>query len=225
MISTIAGCDDPVVLQSWHDKVADTYEDQAQKWTQWAIGLPHSTTSPIADETGEFCGLDQSGKVWYLAGTFGGPVERTCTIPANRHLFFPLINRWVINPYTDIDDEVAQQELIDFATGYFAENRAATCSLTLRLDGEDLLGDDLEDLDEELYVDVLEPWLLDINPDNWATQYGFEGGPTPAVTDGHFALLRPLEPGEHVLELGGSTCDGDEIDFETFATYHLTVEG
>ena len=71
---------------------------------------------------------------------------------------------------------------------------------------------------------MLEPWELDINPDNWATQYGLEGGPTPAVTDGHFALLRPLEPGEHTLELGGTICDGKTIDFETLATYTLTVE-
>jgi hypothetical protein len=219
----LAGCDEQVVTQT--SKAARAaYEDQAQLWNQWALGQPHSTDSPIADPTGAMCANDQSGKVWYLAGTFGGPVERSCTIPPHRHLFFPLLNRWVINPGTDVEDEAAQAELIEFATGYFAANREATCALTLRLDGEDLLGDDIEELDDLLYTDVLDPFLVDIDPDNWATQYGFEGGPTPMVTDGHFALLRPLAPGEHTLEFGGTVCDGDAVDFETFATYTLTVE-
>ncbi|MBL8946614.1 MAG: hypothetical protein JNK45_25830, partial [Myxococcales bacterium] len=155
------------------------------------------------------------------AGTFGGPVERTCDVPAHKYLFFPLINRWGI--FLE-EFYASEQEFIDFLTEYFAANRAATCQLMLRLDGEDLVSDELEELDEALYVDVLEPFDVDINPDNWATQYGFEGGVTPMLTDGHFALLRPLEPGVHTLEFGGTVCDGEVIDFETSAIYTLNVE-
>lgn len=222
-ITTLSACDEQVVIQA-DDVSRKAYETQAKEWTQWALGQPHSISSPIADATGEHCDVDQSGKVWYLAGTFGGPVERSCTIPHNRLLFFPLLNLWGINPGTSIDDEAAQVDFIDFFVGYFAENREATCSLTLRLDGEDLLGDDLEELDELLYVDVLEPFEVDINADNWASEFGLEGGVTPTLTDGHFALLRPLDPGTHVLEFGGVQCDGEEIFFETSAVYNLVVE-
>lgn len=222
IICTLTACDDPVVIQA-DDSTRELYEAQAQKWTRWALGQPHSTSSPIADGTGEHCDVGQSGKVWYLAGTFGGAAERSCTIPHNRHLFFPLVNRWGINPGTSVDDEAAQTEFIDFFVGYFAENREATCALTLRLDGEDLLGTDLEELDELLYVDVLDPFEVEINADNWATEFGFEGGITPTLTDGHFALLRPLDPGEHVLEIGGAVCDGEEISFETSVVYELEV--
>jgi hypothetical protein len=221
-ISTLTGCDDPVVMQTNHAARA-AYEEQAQEWTQWALGQPQSTESPIADETGAMCGNDQSGKVWYLAGTFSGPVERSCTIPAKRYLFFPLVNRWIINP-PGYDFWESDEAYLEFAEEWFADHRARTCSITLRLDGEDLLGDDLEELDDLLYVDVIDPFIVDINADNWATEFGFLGGDTPTVTDGHFALLRPLDEGEHVLEFGASICDGKAIEFETLATYNLTVE-
>lgn len=47
----------------------------------------------LQDTTGTLCGLNQSGPVWYLAGTFNsGSAERTCTVPANTALFFPVAN-------------------------------------------------------------------------------------------------------------------------------------
>lgn len=221
-VIVLTGCDDPVVVQDNY-AARHVYEQQAERWTRWALELPHSE-SPIADETGERCDDGQSGKVWYLAGTFGGPVERSCTISHKKHVFFPLVNLWGINPDTSIDDDAAQQEFIDFFTEYFPERRAATCALTLRLDGVDLLGDDLAELDELLYVEILEPFEIDINADNYASEFGFAGGPTPVLTHGHFALLRPLDPGEHVLEFGGAICDGEAIEFETSAVYNLTVD-
>jgi hypothetical protein len=222
LLAVTTGCDDPVVSQD--SKIGrKAYEEHAGEWLDWALGQPQSTASPIADETGEFCDDGQSGPVWYLAGTFGGPVERSCTIPEHRYLYFPLVNRWIINP-PGYDFWESEEQYLEFAEEWFTDHRARTCALTLRLDGEDLLGDDLEELDEALYVDVLDPVIVDINPDNWATQFGFLGGPTPTVTDGHFALLRPLEPGDHVLEFGATICDGEDIEFDTLAVYNLTVE-
>ncbi len=42
--------------------------------------------------------------------------------------------------------------------------------------------------------------------------------------DGHYAHLKALSPGDHVLELGGVICDGQAVSFETAATYYLHVE-
>ncbi len=214
-------CDDDVVLQDT-PAGAHAYEHEAQSWLEWAFGQPWST-GPVTDTTGDQCHLDQSGKVWYLAGSTGGPVERSCTIPEHDYVFFPLVNRWILHPDATIDDEAAMDELVTFGEEYFADNRAHTCSLTLRLDGEDLLGD-TETLDEELYVDVLDPFELDVDDDNFASEFGLAGGTYPAIIDGHYALLRPLEEGEHTLELGGVLCDGEEIWFETSAVYHLEVD-
>jgi len=216
------GCDPgPVILQ---DTAAGqkAYEKLSKEWLRWVMALPFST-GPLRDDTGAACDQDQSGKVWYLVGSTGGAVERSCDIPADKALFFPMINRWVIPPNDYADTPEEMEEYLGWVEPYFAEYRLYTCELTLRLDGEDLLGDTAV-LDEELYVAILDPFEVELNDDNWATQYGKPGGTYEyALLDGHWALLPPLEPGEHVLEFGGMICDETTVYFETAATYHLSV--
>ena len=44
--------------------------------------------------TGEKCAISQTDpNVWYLAPTFGGAAEHTCTIPKEKALPFPLLVR------------------------------------------------------------------------------------------------------------------------------------
>lgn len=223
--SLVTACDTvpPLILQFSAQGEA-AYSALSITWLRWAMALPASN-GPIADQTGDACELDQHGKIWFLAGTFDGPVVRNCTIPANKALFFPLIVRWVIPDPADVDTPAEVDELMTWVPDYFAESRAATCELILRIDGEDILPDTAA-LDMELYVEVLEPFDLELNADNWATQWGKAGGYQPfVVLDGHFALLEPLPPGDHVLEFGGSICDGEEVQWQTRATYELHVEG
>ncbi|MEU4830132.1 signal protein [Streptosporangium sp. NPDC023615] len=61
------------------------------RWWTWASSEGEST-NPVADTTGEFCDRNQPEDVWFLAGTFGGTVRRTCTVPAGRPVVFPLVN-------------------------------------------------------------------------------------------------------------------------------------
>ncbi|MDX3224875.1 hypothetical protein PV419_03895 [Streptomyces sp. ME19-01-6] len=46
----------------------------------------------MADEDGRSCRRNQPDDVWFLAGTFGGQVERSCTVPSGRPVAFPLVN-------------------------------------------------------------------------------------------------------------------------------------
>ena len=89
----------------WHAKIVpikshpfgNTYGEWAAKWWQWALGTP-ARINPLFDATGEFCDAGQKGPVWFLASTLGysggeyGPVERDCTVPFGKSLFFPIIN-------------------------------------------------------------------------------------------------------------------------------------
>src|SRR5437016_706240 len=69
-----------------------TYGEWSESWWQWAAPVP-ANSSPITDTTGTRCGVNQSGPVWFLAGTTGGPpVSRQCTVPSNLGIFFPIIN-------------------------------------------------------------------------------------------------------------------------------------
>src|SRR5919201_6517858 len=57
-----------------------TYGEWSASWWQWAAPVP-AESSPITDTTGTRCGVNQSGPVWFLAGTTGGPsVTRQCTV-------------------------------------------------------------------------------------------------------------------------------------------------
>lgn len=223
--TAVAGCNDEVLVLQENPAKEALYEELAQRWSRWAMALPY-TQSPISDETGERCGMGQEDDVWMLAGTWGGPVVRSCEIPAHTPLFFPIINRWVI-PGLDPSYEPADvPAFIAWVEGYFASNRAKTCQLALSLDGEPLLEDTAE-IDEELYVAVEEPFEIELNDDNWATAYGKQGGTySYSFVDGHWALLRPLPPGDHVLEFTGTTCNPDgSVLFTTSAVYELHVDG
>ncbi|MBI4821912.1 MAG: hypothetical protein HY791_36980 [Deltaproteobacteria bacterium] len=45
------------------------------------------------DTDGHNCAVGQSGKIWYVTGSFGGgPITRSCTIPSGKGLFLPILN-------------------------------------------------------------------------------------------------------------------------------------
>jgi hypothetical protein len=50
---------------------------------------------PISDTSGKHAGRKQPIDVFFLAGTFGGPVTRACSVPSGRPVIFPLINMWL----------------------------------------------------------------------------------------------------------------------------------
>jgi hypothetical protein len=68
-------------------------EGLAARWVRWVAGVEYEH-SPVADRTGEDAGRNQPDDVWFLAGCFGGVVERRCAVPAYRPLFFPAFNMW-----------------------------------------------------------------------------------------------------------------------------------
>jgi hypothetical protein len=68
-------------------------EGLAARWVQWAASSPIAR-NPISDKTGKWAAANQPDDVWFLAGTFGGPAERQCAVPAGRPLFLPAFNMW-----------------------------------------------------------------------------------------------------------------------------------
>jgi len=71
-------------------------------WWQWVFSLPvtdgfGNTTHPQLTSGAVDCSLGQSGQLWFLAGNFGGSTARSCTVPKNTALFFPLLNSWADN--------------------------------------------------------------------------------------------------------------------------------
>ncbi|WP_285781292.1 signal protein [Microbispora sp. NBRC 16548] len=80
---------------------ASPVESIQGRWWTWASSEAEST-NPVADDTGEFCDRNQPEDVWFLAGTFGGTVRRTCALPSGRPVVFPLVN--LVGSQADCED-------------------------------------------------------------------------------------------------------------------------
>jgi hypothetical protein len=200
-----------------------TYGEWAAKWFQWAYAGPEGENA-VEDETGEFCAVHQpEGRVWFLAGTFGRPgVQRTCTVPPHRALFYPLINvSWTDCPGTpdeDLTDAQVRALLASSAAGDLA------CQLTSTLDGAAISSLQI------LTVRTQSPTFTTILPEK-SIIAGNCTPPLPAgetgrqIAEGYWVMLPPLSPGKHTLTLHGAGCEAatGEVFFETGVTYDLTV--
>ncbi|MFE2529608.1 signal protein [Streptomyces sp. NPDC059382] len=67
--------------------------DLQGRWWTWAASSV-SDSNPVSDQDGHLCAKGQSGGIWFLAGSFGGAVNRTCTVPAGVPVAFPLVNQF-----------------------------------------------------------------------------------------------------------------------------------
>ena len=159
-----------------------TQEDWSRSWWQWAASFERYE-SPVSDLTGELCGGHQSGDVWFLAGTYETKrTYRTCRVPRGKHLFFPLINYVVMPNRAPVSCEAV--------TNTAARVTDAVSNLVLRIDGER---------------------IVDLERHRQATRECFDLGVLvappvrmfPTAANGYYAMLRPLPPGEHVIDLGG----------------------
>src|ERR1051325_2933921 len=83
----------PGILPPGSSAYGHSYGEWAALWWQWVLAIP-ADENPLTDTTGEFCDVGQAGPVWFLAGTFGSSVERSCTIPAGKAIFVPVHN-WI----------------------------------------------------------------------------------------------------------------------------------
>jgi hypothetical protein len=187
------------------------YAQLAADWLEWAVAIP-ADTNPILDEDGSFAAMGQSGKVWFLAGNFGGTTTRTITVPNGTALFFPIVNYfWVNTPeYGDpawSDDQAA-------AVRALLESIIDTSQdLVLEIDGHVI--SNVYDL--RVYSEVGSCTI----PDDNIFGIPFEPVPHECVADGYWALLPPLSVGKHTIRFSGSV---PASAFSLEVTYHVTVK-
>ncbi|ASU81054.1 hypothetical protein CDG81_11510 [Actinopolyspora erythraea] len=63
----------------------------------------------MRDTTGRFCAVNQPERVWFVAGTYGGTVRRSCRVPAELPLAGPVVNR-VTDTAAACEDFLAEAE-------------------------------------------------------------------------------------------------------------------
>lgn len=155
----------------------------ANDWWQWAASMPGSE-SPVQDLTGEDCAVNQRGPVWYLAGGFGTSlISRSCTVPKDQHIFFPVINMVVYPPR-------GSSITCDAAKATAAQNNARHVFVRVFLDGFELPNAGRFRVASHECFDLMGRWPADASAPVIS----------PTATDGYWIMLRPLPPGRHKLE-------------------------
>jgi hypothetical protein len=169
------------------------------EWWTWAISKP----SPLDGDyiQGRRCKGEFVEGVFFLAGTQGGEATRTCTVPADTALFFPVLNSFIT------DDEEAYPE----GPTNFVDTALANGEFSATLDGEDL----------EIIRIATGPFTLTVPKPNI---FKAPPGPYTAVSDGLWVYLpQGLEPGEYTLQFGGTSVTAEGEPFSLDVTYNLKV--
>lgn len=187
-----------------------TYPEWTARWWQWVLSIPRND-NPLIDDSGKNSANNQSGPVWFLAGTSGGAVARECTIPAGKAILAPIVN-----------------VECDFATDMSLSTEAELRSCA-KADQDTVIekqvtidGVNVGNLDKYRFQSPL--FELTFPENNVA---GVKPQTTKAVSDGYWILLEPLSPGRHEIHskaaLGDPTTTGT-TNFALDVKYLLTVE-
>jgi len=164
-----------------------TYGEWTAKWWQWGYSIPKNI-NPAYDNTGKNCAEGQNGPVWFLAGTYGHPVERACTIPADKGILFPILN-----------SECSFAEFPKLKT--LSELRM--CAKTIQDQATTLFASV-----DGLPIRHLQEYRIQSPPfDFTLPQNNILGMPanttTQAIADGNWVFLKPLSPGIHKIMFKG----------------------
>jgi hypothetical protein len=211
----VAANPNPLVLPPASLPYGASYGTWGGRWWQWAVSAPF-LADPITDETGARCGINQSGPVWFLAGNFGGETVRSCTVPAGKAIFFPIVNFFAEYPCPpEFGFEPAPgQTLEEFLRGFIAPFIDDATNMAVEVDGVALA--DLTAYRGATFFDMtLHPSWADIDP--CAT-----GDAQPTASDGYWIMLAPLAPGPHTIHFHAELPD---FGFVLDVTYNLRVLG
>jgi hypothetical protein len=161
------------------------------EWWQWVSSIPVAE-NPALDPTGAKCAVGQRGSTWFLAGTFGGTVTRTCSVPTGKEIFFPVANISFFdspNQCGQGPDHFSVAEMRSALAGAIA----GLSDLSAEIDGKPVKN--LQRVRSRVFEVALPPG----NPYDSAAAPCPAGIYSPALADGYYVLLEPLTAGQHTL--------------------------
>jgi hypothetical protein len=205
------------------DRIAGrTYGQWSAAWWKWSLQAPNVPSNPNADQNAGTldspevvdCAAGQSGPVWFLAGTTAiepySTAYRTCSIPAGKFLFFPVVDGWNDNlncphmPQGSFSaDELANNVKVQ-------TDQIKPGSMKVTIDDGAVAG--LYDSSTDFRASA-GGFYYTLPADNWLSAPFCPDDPFPAGTrppkpgafaDGVYIMLAPLSIGTHHLHWEGA---------------------
>lgn len=197
-----------------------THEELSGEWWAWHFGMPQAG-NPVFDLTGADCANGQPDDVFFLAGTYGESANRACTIPADRPVFFPIVNASADNGGVPADMLSPEADLAGFAR----DSMDSIDTMRLEIDGETW---DTEALRALRVAARFAYDVPDVHPNVYDFyELEFSGRVEPSFSDGYWVYLPPLPPGAHTIAFSAHD-SGDPADpmddWGLDVRYDLTVE-
>ena len=172
-------------------------------------GGPKCNGRPVSETPGE------KKKWWFLAGTWEATepgVERTCTMPAGRWLFFPVASYLFIITEPHENEELGRTQAKEIIDSLLTD---PDLSMSVWVDGKEVL----RRADSPLVtVRVPENNVFDLL---FPGEFDLKGGSYEGLADGLWAKVPPLSKGKHTVHFALSA---PKADFRQDNTYHLTVK-
>jgi hypothetical protein len=180
-----------------------TFAEWTARWWQWILSVA-KTENPLVDGNSRNCANNQTGPVWFLAGTLKGPAERSCTIPADNAILSPVINfeASVAEGDGTTDEELSARA--KFEMDQITNMRAM------------ISGTNVNELKQ--YRIQSPPFNVTLPADN---VLGLPAQTTKMISEGYWLFLKPLEPGNYDLHSFGSCLAGR---IKIGVSYRLTIE-
>jgi hypothetical protein len=160
--------------------------------------------------------VGQSGSIWFLAGVFsGGKVTRNCSVPTGTVFFFPVANTFNFNTPNVCGQGPVNLTVADMRAANAAWVAGVTKTI-VTVDGysvANILRIQSIVFDVALPEDnVFDALCSPLNVP--ANIY------SPAVADGFYAVLPPLQPGAHTVHIQAAN---PSQGFAEDVTYNLKV--
>jgi hypothetical protein len=177
-------------------------------WWDWAMTDPSPLEGSYAG--GTKCDGSFVDGVFFLAGsTTSSPVERTCTVPADTPILFPVLDSVCSKAFGVAGQDPPDPTPYSRCARNTVDQALAGGSTYARLDGQNLL---IQRIASGTFR-----WTIPTNNN----PFGLQAGNYAAASDGMWVYLpQGLPEGEYTLEFGGKFPNSG---FEQNITYYLTV--
>jgi len=171
-----------------------SYEDWTAEWRKWAYSIPVNENSAY-DDYGINCNKSQVGPVWFFSGTYNHSTTRSCLVPDNVGILFPILNsecshiEYPLIKSMDVLTKCAKsiQNHVDFLNATFDE--------------QPLLK--LED-----YRIQSPSFNFTLPANNTLNLLG--GETSTAISDGNWVFLKPPAIGKHTITFEGGFSNGSK---------------